>query len=302
MLEWIFLITALLVNLVTNSIMKNDFSKRLAKNRADLYVYTAATSVVAIIAYLVWFGFQGQLALPTTFTLVHGIVFGLTVGLSAIFTMLALEAGPMAYTNIFLYCSMIIPSVSGLVLYGEPVTLWQWVGCGLMIVSMVCSIDSKASKDNKHAASLKWLILCLGAFAMNGGCGVSQKVYQHDPAQVQLGEYLILCYIVGVLLAVVMMIVHKKKTGETATVLKEGRKQFIPYALIAGVGMAFTGLVTTWLAGAMPAMIFFPVYNGAALLLSCLAGLLIWKEKFTKKQWVGMAAGIVALVLLFGLF
>jgi len=299
-MEWFLLIAALFVNLVSNGILRNDYSKRIAKNKVDICLFNTAQSVVALIGLTVYYFCIGELALPSLFTILHGAVFGMLVGLCNVFSLMALEIGPMSYTNIFLYCSMIIPSLSGMLLYGEPITMWQWVGTGMMLVSMCLSVDSKQQDKAGTARSIKWLLFALGAFFCNGFCGVSQKVYQMDINKVELGGYMIMCYIVSSLISLILTVSIAKKTGESASVLSS-RKRFLGYASAGGLGTAFSGLVTTLLAGTMPAIIFFPVYNGASLLLGCLAGLLIWKERFTWKQWIGLCSGIIALVLLCGI-
>ncbi len=52
----------------------------------------------------------------------------------------------------------------------------------------------------------------------------------------------------------------------------------------------------------MRAIIFFPLVNGVAILLTLVIGLVFWKEKFSKKQWIGLAAGVFSVLLLCGLF
>ena len=71
---------------------------------------------------------------------------------------------------------------------------------------------------------------------------------------------------------------------------------------ISGVGIAVCNQINTYLAGVMPSILFFPLVNGVMLLATLLIGFFIWKESFTKKQWIGLAAGIVSIVLLSGLF
>jgi drug/metabolite transporter (DMT)-like permease len=53
-----------------------------------------------------------------------------------------------------------------------------------------------------------------------------------------------------------------------------------------------------YLAGVIDAIIFYPVVNGASMILTTAAGILLWKEKLSKRQWFGLIMGGVAILLL----
>jgi len=84
---------------------------------------------------------------------------------------------------------------------------------------------------------------------------------------------------------------------------------FLPYGaaallvgLVGGFGIALCNQINMFLAGAMPSIVFFPIVNGAGMLLTSAAGIFIWKERFTNRQWFGMVTGAVAIFLLCNLF
>ena len=55
------------------------------------------------------------------------------------------------------------------------------------------------------------------------------------------------------------------------------------------------------LSGKLPSVILFPVYNIGSMLLSSLISAIIYKDKPTKRQGIGFAIGIVA-ILIVGIF
>jgi len=79
-------------------------------------------------------------------------------------------------------------------------------------------------------------------------------------------------------------------------------KKFVIVSIICGVGIALCNQINMFLAGVMESIIFYPVVNGAGMLLTSAAGLVIWRERFTKKQWVGFVMGAAAIFMLCGLF
>ena len=48
----------------------------------------------------------------------------------------------------------------------------------------------------------------------------------------------------------------------------------------------------------LPAVVAFPTYSVAAMLTVTLSGVLLFRERLTKRQWLAFAGVIVALVML----
>ena len=42
----------------------------------------------------------------------------------------------------------------------------------------------------------------------------------------------------------------------------------------------------------------FPIVNGGGLMLTTLTATLLFKERLSKKQWIGLALGAIAVILL----
>jgi drug/metabolite transporter (DMT)-like permease len=48
----------------------------------------------------------------------------------------------------------------------------------------------------------------------------------------------------------------------------------------------------------MDAVIFFPAFNGGVVILSGVLSGLIFKEKLSKKQWIGFSLGLLAIFII----
>ncbi len=290
------LLFSLAMNLVSCAVIRNDFCKKRVKNNADLYLFNAVSALVSLVCFLVLGAVQKTLMLPTLYTFGMGAVFGAATAFCAVLSMKALESGPLSYTNVIVFCSMVIPSLSGLVMYGEPVSISQYVGIGLMLLSFVFAVDRDRGNTG---ASMRWLLLCLGAFICNGAVGVLQKVHQNSPDRAYSVPFLSVAFAVYAVISAALFLWYRQKKEQPLTVWAAGkRRTFSVYALITGFGVAVCNAVNLYLAGAMPAVIFFPVFNGAAMLLTSVIGLVFFKEKLSKKQWIGLILGSAAILLL----
>lgn len=69
-------------------------------------------------------------------------------------------------------------------------------------------------------------------------------------------------------------------------------------AAVSGICMAFANIINLYLSGVMDAVIFFPVVNGANIVLTTPAGIVLFKESLTKKQWVGLLLGAISLLFI----
>lgn len=289
---------SVVMNLLSCGILRNDFCKKEIKSGADLNIFNGVSSVLSAITLAVIAFASGELRLPSAYTLLLGVVFGVATALCAILHMKALESGPLSYTNVICSCAMVIPSISGMIFFGETVTTWQYVGMALMLVSFVCAVDGK---NDQSGMNFKWMLMCLGSFLFSGSVGVMQKAHQTSPHKDELGVFLVIAFLISAVFSLALMGWSKAKKGESITVLSRARiKKFIMVSAVCGVGIALCNQINMYLAGVMDSFIFYPVVNGASMILTTAAGLIIWKERLTGRQWLGLVMGAAAIFLLCG--
>ena len=295
----ILLTVSIFMNLVSYGIVRNAFCKKDVSSNCDLHIFNALSSLLSMATLLVICLAASSLSRPSAYTLLLGIVFGLCTALCAVLNMQALESGPLSYTNVIVSCSMVIPALSGMVLFGEAVSFWQIIGILLMVISFVCAVDSKGSSSG---TSLKWLLLCLGAFLFSGSVGVLQKVHQNSPHKEELRIFLDIAFGISAVFSSLSALFARKR-GETVTVLSGHKlRRLLLCSILSGIGIALCNQINMYLAGAMDAIIFYPVVNGASMILTAAAGILLWKERLTKRQWFGLCMGGAAILLLCGIF
>lgn len=296
----ILLTISIIMNLISYGIVRNEFCKKDVNNNSDLNVFNAVSSLVSMLSLTVICAFSSTLSLPSMYTVLLGIIFGLITALFTILNMKALESGPLSYTNVIVSCSMVIPALSGMVLYNETVSPWQIVGILLMITSFLCAVDNNNSGSG---TSLRWLFFCLGAFLFSGAVGVMQKVHQNSVHKDELGMFLIIAFGVSAIFSFCLTVYYNKTNNETALVLgKKKIRKFFIFSVTCGIGIALCNQINMYLAGAMASIIFYPLVNGASMILTATAGIILWKERLSKKQWFGLVMGGVAILLLCNIF
>lgn len=297
----LLLIISIIVCFVAG-ISKKYYTKACTGGVKQINFYNAIISVFAIATFLIWGGF-GKASL---FTVLLALLFGLITALQYLFTLKAISIGSWAYTTVISCLSTLIPTCSGWIFWGEPISWVQIVGVLLFVVCFIFSAD--LSSDENKKLSLKWLLYVSIAFICTGGIGVLQKVFASSSYAGQLNAFLIIAFIFAFLFATsifTFITIKDRKSGDVK-IEKEKTKSinvyysFLWIAIIAvcGIFVAINNKLNLYLSGVFESAFLFPVLNGSNILLTTLFSVLVFKDKLKVKQWIGFGVGIIALFFL----
>ena len=258
------------------------------------FIFNAITSITAGIVLLCWGGFGNT----STFTILLGIAFGVVTALQGITNIVALQWGPMSYTSVIISFSTIISALSGVAFFNESLHWPQIVGIVFMLASFVLA-TKKDDSDKK--TNFKWFIMCLIAFFATGFIGVMQKVHQTSTHATELSSFLIIAFLTSAILCSIFAIFFKKPAQQDDQPSTSKKLVFlIPLAvtLVCGICVAVNNKFNLYLSGVINSAVFFPIVNGGGLILTTLAALLLFREKLTLKQWIGLTLGIISVIFL----
>ena len=75
-------------------------------------------------------------------------------------------------------------------------------------------------------------------------------------------------------------------------------KSTLPIAALSGIVIGFYSTVNLTLSGKLDSMIYYPIANGGAMLLTVLVSVIIFKERFDKKRMIGTIIGLLGILCL----
>lgn len=292
----ITLILSLAAALV-GSIAKKYYIDKIPTGLSGGFVFNAVGCLTAAVILLCCGGFGKS----SVFTIVLGVAFGAVTALQGITNITALQIGPMSYTSVIISFSTLISALSGVMFFDESLGWAQIVGIVLMLASFV--LAAKSDGDEKKA-NLKWLFLCLIAFVATGGVGVMQKVHQSSEYRNELNAFLIIAFVSSAVLCAFFAALLKMRESRFADEKekeKNGKKQvwlLLGIMIASGACVAVNNKFNLYLSGVMDSAVFFPIVNGGGLVLTTLAAVLLFKEKLSTKQWIGVVLGIASVVFL----
>ena len=82
---------------------------------------------------------------------------------------------------------------------------------------------------------------------------------------------------------------------------KEGKREklsFDPIPLLSGLVIGFYSSVNLILAGKLDSMIYYPIANGGAMLLTVLVSAIVFKERFDRMRMIGVGLGLLGILCL----
>ncbi len=286
-MHYLLLFLSVSVNAAYSS-LHNLLGKKRIRCAWDNYIINALTygvgSVLLLaLAAFTWEGISGA-------TVLMGLLFGLVTALGGLFQLKALSCGPMSFTVLITTSSMILPAFSGAVFWQEELSPFKVLGTALMITAAYFTAVRGGGKT-----SLKWLGCSMAGFLATGAIGIMQKFQQNSAYASQSTPFLAIAFLTATLICCIAAAVAAPAKDSREPI--RFKSTVLPSALCGGF-IVFLNVVNLYLAGVLPSALMFPVQNGGTTVLSVLCAIILFREPLNRKKIIGLAIGMVALVLL----
>lgn len=249
------------------------------------FLYSGVSMAFAALFFLITSG--GKLSFEMKL-LPYCLAFALFFGMAVLFTFFAVREGSLSFTSLATSYSLIIPTLSGLVLYEESVSKFFYVGLVTLLVSLVLINEYKDGKK----FTFKWIVYVLLAFIGNGMCSTVQTYQQHVFDGKYKSELMIIALLTVSSVLVIISLCKERKD------IKECISKGSVYMFLYGIKVALVNLLVMVLSRKMNVSLMFPLISGGGLIVTSLISIFIYKEKLTVKQYIGLALGVCAVVLI----
>lgn len=209
---------------------------------------------------------------------IHGILY---LGSFVLFQWNVKENG-VVLSATFMKLGLLVPMVVSVFAFGEMPGLWQWIGFALAVGAILLV---NLEKDSA-AVSARWALPLL---LLAGGAGdAMSKVYEElgDPSL--SARFLFYTFLVACVLCFVLVGIKKQKAG----------KGEIFYGLLIGIPNFFSARFLLGALKSLDAVLVYPTYSVATIAVVSLAGVGLFRERLSRRQWIAMGIIALALVLL----
>jgi len=284
------LILLIAIGVFINTI-QNFYCKNLFKTRCDNFVYSIIYFLVAVITTFIYNGCHvGRMS---TFLIADSFLYGSMLTLELYCVLQAYKYGSMSLTSMFIMASIMIPIVPSWIMWGDPVRWNHIAGIAVMFAAMalILKVGADIGKDD---INWKWFIYSFLAFIGSGTAAIAEKLFTVSAYSEQTNDFVFMGLVFAVILMAVVLLFMRKEEPVT---IKMSPKVIIPTA-VTGVGYGFVCIITMLVLAVLPASVVYTMNNGARIILITVMDVLLFKEKITKTQYIGLGLGVIGVVLL----
>ena len=240
-------------------------------------------------------GFLMCKQLDTPAQLVDEPWFGLSIltGFWFIFTYLLMTASTqrsgVTVTSLSSKLSVVLPTLAGVMLFSEKLNFVATMGIVLALVALVLVVGGKntTNKDLK----INWLLPVLIFFGTGTG-DILMKLTEQQNTSDDMSFMIAFIYFIAMLFGI-LIVAHDLIRGKSKWQWKNA---------IGGIGLGVINFFSTFCVyhamRCFDNVVLFPIYNIGVVSLTALTGWLLFKEKLTWKNYLGLAIAIIAVILI----
>ncbi len=219
---------------------------------------------------------------------------GIALFSSTLCGLMALKNGTLLLSTLFGSAGLIIPSLAGIFLFGEPLSVWQCFGIAGLIYAAYLLVD--CSKQIYKGFSVKSLLYLLGSFLANGTVMLSQKFYALYVPEGEVSVFSFLAFGTAFLLLGIFCCFDIRRAGGRPE--KIMTKELFAYGAAVSTVLFVINYLATEASAVVPAVILFSLVNGGSTIISALVAAIFYKEPISRKSAVGIVVSIAALIVI----
>ena len=204
----------------------------------------------------------------------------------------AYKLGSFGLTKLVSSFSLLFPIFYGLLFLDEEATVLTFVG----IFGILCAIAlinfKKGTQNENHNFSFKWLLCILTSAVANGFISIITRYQQIEFNNEASNEFMIISLGGAFVILTAMSFVLDRNNFKY--ILRHGS----PYGMVAGAFNGAKNFITLLIYLYLPISLSSPIKTGVNTILAFSVSILLYKENFTKIQFVGVALGAISVILL----
>lgn len=253
---------------------------------------SAITGIFTAVIFFVINGFDFEFS---WYSMIMATVQTVLVTTYTVISYRILKLGTMALYTLFLMSGgMIIPYIWGLLFLNEEFSWLRTAALLLIVIAIILSNPSGKKNDKKM------IYMCLAVFFINGFVSVVSKLHQVEKIYptVDTSGFVILGGLTKFIIAGIFCLALKNKAENKEYV--EDEKGILPILGILALSSAISGvssLLQLRGASSLPATVVYPVITGGSIVFSSIAGMLLFKEKVTKRLVASIAICFAATLM-----
>lgn len=285
-MPYLYLIVSVFCN-ASAGILGTFYNRRIPKGKDASALYTLLNLLTVSVCWLLLFAFDGSFDVGV---LPYSLLFAACYTVCNLSLIRALSCGPVSLTTLLSGLSTIVTAVWGCIFWQDPFDVWVVSGLlAAIVASVLCLYSGKSEKT----ISWKWLGYALLSMFANAGCSIVQRTQQMQFSY-RYGNAMMAFATLFSVLACLVVYVKSDREGNAEL----AKKQFA-FPVAAGACNVVLNLFVILLAAtSLSAALIYPTIGIGALAVTMLFSVFAFREKLKWWQWLGIAFGALATLLL----
>ena len=207
----------------------------------------------------------------------------------------AMKSGAIILVSLASSAGLLLPCIFGIFMFDEPMSTWQFVGIGLLLISAYLLVGY--SKKLTGSFTKKTLLLLLGGMLSNGLIMIAQKMFSKYLPDASVSVFSFLSFGLAGLTMLILLLPQ--------LINKEGREKLasLPvaawgYGAILSVALLIINQLATLAGRVIPSAIMFPINDGGGTIIAALSASICFGERLTPRSVAGLALGLVSLIII----
>lgn len=215
-------------------------------------------------------------------TLWLGILGGVLFLVSFMLLQWNTQRNGIVLSSVFMKLGLLVPITLSVVFFHELPTLVQIIGFCLALVAIVLINTNKEPGKNRF----RWALLLL--LLLGGGADAMTKVFEVLGPAALSNQFLFYIFAVALVLCIALVIYKKERPG-----IRE-----LLFGAAIGIPNFFSSKFLLLALKDLPAVVVYPSFSIGTILLTTLVGVIFFKERLQKLQWLALTVIVAALFLL----
>lgn len=220
--------------------------------------------------------------------LIHAAFIGFIFIVTFVLFALSSQRAGVAITAVFSKMSVVIPVIAGIFLYNESLNLLKILG----IISTFAAFILIFYKKEK--SKIQWAVIFLPIiiFFANGLIDSTLKYIEFNFIDGDYTLFLTMVFLFALIMGLIISLIKYARN----------RKSFTIQTIIGGSILGLLNYTTSYFMlmamNQFQSNVLFPVQNVGIVMVSALFGLILFREKLSKTNWIGILLSILAILLI----
>lgn len=284
----IYLILAIILSTAVFVVMRYIGRFKLDNHQALTWNYATSACIGTVMGAV-----NGTLVAPTTqpwFSL--SLILGFWFILTYLLIIESSQRSGVTITSLSSKLSVVIPTLFGILVLNEGLRLTSGIGILLALAALFLVVGGKGKKQAKTDKTTYILLLPFFIFFSTGIGDILMKTTEQANTSSDMIPMIAFIYFISFLFGAILVVYD----------LIKGKSKWQWKSALGGFALGTVNFFSTCcIYSAMRVfdnVVMFPVYNIGVVCLSALSGWLLFKEKLTWKNYLGLAIAIIAVFLI----